>query len=134
MTEKISLGLNSVYFKKLYIREKKYTIRNLNKVKKMIKKFGENYAWNNYINLKTAKKLFENDLNSMKKYEDWLKNHYISLEDLAIAYYEYSETSYIIYYIMNHLGCTYGDARNYHYYNFIGKLEQKYKEIMNGIG
>jgi len=63
-------------------------------------------------------------------YEDFVESYDLIDRDVAIALNKYSEKSeqwLIIYRIMEKTGCTYGDARNYHYSKFVRYLKDLYK-------
>ena len=59
-------------------------------------------------------------------YEEYVEQFLLTDGDVARALFEYNDDSLVIYRIMEKTGCTYGDARNYHYGDFIEFLRKTY--------
>jgi len=120
--------VESKYLRELYENRVKEYKELYQKAKQLLEEKGEDAKWNRFFTVKDI-------INDFKKeasvtYEDFLKSYYLTDRDAAIALNKYGEESekwLIIYRIMEKIGCTYGDARNYHYSKFVRYLKDLYK-------
>ena len=92
--------------------------------KELLEREGEDARWNNYYLVKDIIYAFKR--NSEMSYEEYVEQFLLTDGDVAKALFEYNDDSLVIYRIMEKTGCTYGDARNYHYGDFIEFLRKTY--------
>jgi hypothetical protein len=116
---------DSKYLKYRYEEHIKYNKELLEKLYEKLKKEKDS---NRIKALKEHIKITEEEFN--KTYEEFVDSYLLLDDDVAIAICKFNDYSLVIPGIMEKIGCTYGDARKYHYHNYVKILKDWYKSNM----
>ena len=120
--------IESKYLRDLYRKHIEEYKELYMKAKELLKREGEDARWNNYYLVKDVINEFKQK--SEMSYEEYVEQFLLTDGDVAKALFEYNDDSLVIYRIMEKTGCTYGDARNYHYGDFVKFLRKTYDKNM----